>query len=96
MKSYCMSQVLTCREEFVRAATDLLLNAPRLAVSNLKPSMIPAEAGVYIFYKFGETRPFHVGESRNLRQRIYMNQLRGQVNQSATAQSTAAHQRWNR
>ncbi len=78
----CFSQVLACRDEFIRAAAGCLLAIPLVPVKGLTPKQIPAEAGVYMFWRKGDNRPYHIGESSNLRQRIYMNQLRGQPGQS--------------
>lgn len=78
----CVHQVLACRDQFIRHSAEQLLAALRFSLSGLMPSKIPSEAGVYIFYVAGQDKPFHVGESKNLRQRIYRNQLRGQLGQS--------------
>ncbi len=77
------SQVLTCRDEFIQTAVERLLAVPLVPAKGLTPKQIPAEAGIYMFWRKGDEKPYHVGESSNLRQRIYMNQLRGQIGQSA-------------
>jgi hypothetical protein len=82
MPDDCLAVVLACRDAFVAAAAERLLAQSISPARSLTPSRLPAEAGVYIFYHNGEERPFHVGESVNLRQRIYQNQLRGQSGQS--------------
>ena len=82
MADDCFAPVLACRDAFVVAATERLLAQPVVLVQGLTPKRLPAEAGVYIFYRNGEEQPFHIGESVNLRQRIYQNQLRGQLGQS--------------
>jgi hypothetical protein len=81
-----LTAVLSRRDEFIRAAAEKLLIQPLKSTAHLKPSHVPAEAGVYMFYEddpVGEGQPYHIGESKNLRQRIYLNQLRGRLNQSA-------------
>jgi hypothetical protein len=77
------AQVVAHRDDFIRIAASQLLVRPLVPVRGLTPKQIPAEAGVYMFYRVGSDRPFHIGESMNLRQRIYQNQLRGQIGQSA-------------
>lgn len=82
MKTDCITQIHACRDEFISYSAEQVLTARRIQVAQIKPSMVPTKAGVYIFYRLGETKPFHVGESINLQQRIYRNQLREQSNQS--------------
>ena len=83
MDKASFSQLLAGRDEFVQTAAERLLGQPLNPVQGLTPSQIPAEPGVYMIYDKNKVeRPFHVGESANLRQRIYQNQLRGQLGQS--------------
>lgn len=82
MSDDCFSRVIACRDEFVRVAAERLLSQPLIPVRGLAPSKIPTKPGVYMLYEKGKDRPFHVGESKNLQQRIYQNQLRGQMKQS--------------
>jgi hypothetical protein len=78
----CFSQVLSCKDEFVRVAAERVLAQPLRPLIGLTPKMIPVTGGVYIFYQIDEAQPFHIGESKNLQQRIYRNQLRGTIGQS--------------
>ncbi len=82
MTNTCYSEVLTCRDDFIRIAAERLLALPLVPVKGLTPKQIPAEAGVYMFWRAGDDEPFHIGESVNLRQRIYQNHLRGELRQS--------------
>jgi len=70
------------RDALVEHLAAQVLAAPLHFVQGLTPSMIPQQAGVYVFYSTGIEQPFHIGESKNLRQRIYQNQLRGELRQS--------------
>ena len=81
-KDECWSAVLDRQEGVLQLAIERFLACPLFGVKDLTPSNLPAEAGVYAFYPRGGDVPFHIGESKNLRQRIYQNQLRGQLRQS--------------
>jgi hypothetical protein len=61
------------------ALLQVMLEAPKIAFEELKPSALPQSPGVYRIFetcaKFRET--VYIGESKNLRNRIYRSHLMG-------------------
>jgi len=52
-----------------------LLAQPALRFENMKPSNLPEQAGVYLITV--RNKPYYVGRSKNLRQRLYNSHLMG-------------------
>ena len=82
MTDEAFMSILSQRDDFVHEAARRLLLQPAVSVNGLTPSKIPTMPGVYVFYDDKSSRPFHIGESMNLRKRIYQSQLRGQSDKS--------------
>ena len=57
--------------------TSGFLSVPGVLFSDLKPSMIPAEPGVYAIFHKDTDETLYVGRTKNLRQRLYSNHLHG-------------------
>ena len=68
------------QRKLLEAKFSELVNAEALPFSGLVPSKVPTSAGVYLISKRekrGE-KAYYVGESVNLRERLYRNHLMGQ------------------
>jgi GIY-YIG catalytic domain len=63
-------------EIFLKAKLEELLNSNDLFFADMKPSSLPQKAGVYCIFHI-DNRPFYVGRSKNLQQRLYNNHLMG-------------------
>ena len=61
------------------SVADQVLSSPRIAFSELKPSLIPEAAGIYIIKIKDSDETIYVGRTKNLRQRIYNNHLHGPI-----------------
>lgn len=63
-------------ELFMKGKLEELSQAKELFFADFKPSLLPELAGVYCIYH-NNNRPFYVGRTKNLRQRLYNNHLMG-------------------
>ena len=57
--------------------TNQFLSVPGMSFSDLKPSSLPAEPGVYAIFHKETNETLYVGRTKNLRQRLYNNHLHG-------------------
>ena len=57
--------------------TNQFLSVPGMSFSDLKPSNIPAEPGVYAIFHKETNETLYVGRTKSLRQRLYNNHLHG-------------------
>ena len=66
-------------ENSLPAALQQLLARRPLRFSQMTPSLLPEEAGVYLITKIESNIeiPYYVGRSKNIRQRLYNNHLMG-------------------
>ncbi|MBN2352621.1 MAG: GIY-YIG nuclease family protein [Spirochaetales bacterium] len=68
--------------EYITSKFDELCNSKGMTFADLKPSLVPENAGVYVIYKTGDSAmdPLYIGRTKNLRQRLYNNHLMGPLN----------------
>ena len=59
------------------ALTEWLLCGQKYYFSELKPSDLPKEAGVYVIFDKDSGKTLYVGRTKNLQRRLYTNHLMG-------------------
>lgn len=64
-------------EKDAKAIVEQLLSGKKYYFSDLKPSDLPEEAGVYAIFEKDHCENLYVGRTKNLRQRLYNNHLMG-------------------
>ncbi len=66
-------------DRFLSQSLEQLLNRPPLKFSQMKPSVLPERAGIYLITKIEDDIeiPYYVGRTKNIRQRLYNNHLMG-------------------
>lgn len=71
-------------ERFLESSFKSLLQSPALLFKTMTHSMVPKQAGVYLITvcNEGQEEPYYVGESINLRRRIYTNHFMGSTSNS--------------
>ncbi len=71
--------------DFLNDAYNCLITKDPLAFQDMTPSRVPEEAGVYLITALvdGREKPYYVGRSTNLRQRLYSNHLMGRPSGNA-------------
>jgi hypothetical protein len=72
-------RIVDSQLRFLSERFNALLCATPMAFADMKPSMIPQKAGVYVITAnfSGSEHPYYVGRTKNLRQRLYNNHLMG-------------------
>lgn len=67
------------KERLIEAETlaEKLLCSQKYFFSELKPSDLPVEAGVYVIFDKDTGETLYVGRTKNLRRRLYTNHLMG-------------------
>ena len=71
------SRTIEKRMQDGMALAQKFLAGKKLFFSALKPSELPAEAGVYAIFHKESGKALYVGRTKNLRQRLYNNHLHG-------------------
>ena len=64
---------------FLSQVLEQLVGSAPLRFSEMKPSLLPSSAGVYLITNLtgGEEIPWYVGRTTNIRRRLYSNHLMG-------------------